>query len=92
MTKEEIINKHVSSERRVSDFNQAPPYDFKYMSLPSARVAMDEYAKRQAIAFIEWAIDNEMVEPVGYGSDSVKLISGKSEEIIYNQFIEQQNK
>lgn len=99
MTKEEIINKHASSERRVSDFGQGPAYDWKYMELANARAAMDEYAKQQAIEYDFWKRQN------GYTIDAsgewyIKLIvegdSARTESIlvdkVYSQFIEQQNK
>lgn len=101
MTKEEIINKHTSSERRESDFNQSKGYDFKYLNLTSARLAMDEYAKQQSIDFFKWygvkmASFLEYlttVKPICRSEEIEEAMSrheGATFEQLYAQFIEQQ--
>jgi len=53
---------------------------------------MDEFAKQQAIAFINWAIDAAL-QGDHYGGVSFSLPLGPDNaEQAYDQFIEQQNK
>jgi hypothetical protein len=50
--------------------------------------AMDEYAKQQAIAFMNWAMDNEKI----VGNSAGSVFTNEPDDNLYNQFVEQQNK
>lgn len=69
MTKEEILDKRIASTHGNPDYSLIKP-------------AMDEYAKQQAISFMEWfdQTHRQTLAPPGFV------------EKYYNQFIEQQNK
>ena len=80
MTKEGILDKREAG-------NDAGVY-----SDPQIYIAMDEYAKQQAIAFGEWVDVNAVrngfhVWTVGCGESKKDYTS----EQLYNKFIEQQN-
>jgi len=99
MTKEEIISVNATSERRVSDFNQAPSYDFRYMTIPNATAAMDQFAKQQAIAFDVWKGHNGYTLNYPYNEYVKLVVSGNRAETflvptdeVYALFIEQQVK
>jgi len=90
MTKEEIL------DNALPDVIEYPHYNLDNFQRSVALDAMDEYAKVQAAAFIEWAVINHSVEYEGF---SVPTWVGEwpdkiecSPEQLYNLFLEHQLK
>lgn len=82
MTKEEIFNKHSFAAIRAI----SPSKDF-------CLKAMVEYARQQVIEFDNWKIENGWINYAhGVLFKSTDPSYGKSVGVLYNQFIEQQNK
>lgn len=88
MTKDEVI-----ASMAIVTINKD---DAIYLSLPSTRAVMDEYAKQQAIAFSEW-IGKEGYftmynEKSRWRTVKAKYTCSWTTEELFNKFIEQQNK
>jgi hypothetical protein len=94
MTKDDIIEKHQTVERKGSDLIAGKGYDMVYLTPYAAAKAMDEYAKQQAIAFASFR-DSFKREESRQVREEQKRVGGmfswigRSDEEIYNQFIEQ---
>ena len=88
MTKEEVLNTIPPQDAQKHDIT--PMYTTR-----ETHLAMDEYAKQQAIEFAEWGFkdDNPFVEGSnGRWIQQCGNSSSWSTEDLYNKFIESQNK
>lgn len=81
--KGEILDQYVKYAWECDQASPVIPYS-------EAEKAMDVYAKQQGIAFMKWAIESALC---GDNYGGVFIINEKeTEESLYSQFIEQQNK
>lgn len=103
MTKEEMLNKHVSlyfsSHHDRSRYNGEGDHGGAEWHTDKAIAAdiykaMDEYAKQQAIAFAAYTAENlwAVYSKTGMWYQHMNEDNPITGEQLYNQFIEQQNK
>lgn len=82
MTKEDILDRYMKSAWELDESAEVITYN-------AAEKAMEEFGKFQAIEFIKWGISSGNITSLYHGP---AIIQPDTEEELYTQFIEQQQK